>query len=63
MTIFNYIVHTYFFPLLTYSPSDKVLVDTSNDISASHSFLLSGYPLNSAFKRYELDSDAIFIHK
>ncbi len=63
MTIFNVVIHKYFFPYLTYSKNEKTIVNPENDPYASHQHLVSGYPLNSLFKGFEYDSDAYFIHK
>jgi hypothetical protein len=63
MTIFNVVIHKYFFPKLSYHPEEKVMVNLKNDPHASHKHLVSGYPLNSMFKGYEYDSEAYFIHK
>ncbi len=63
MTIFNVVIHKYFFPYLTYSKNEKIIVNPENDPYASHHHLVSGYPLNSLFKGFEYDSDAYFIHK
>ena len=63
MTIFNILVHEHFFPKLTYDPNESVVVNPNIDSSATHEYLISGYPLNSAFKGFENDSKAYFIHK
>jgi hypothetical protein len=63
MTIFNIVIHNYFFPILSYYPEEKVLVNPKNDKYSSHENIISGYPLNSLFKGYEYNSDAYFIHK
>lgn len=63
MTIFNVVIHNYFFPKLSYHPNEKVMVNPTNDKDSGHEYLVSGYPLNSLFKGFEYDSDAYFIHK
>lgn len=63
MTIFNVVIHNYFFPKLSYHPEEKVFVNPKDDLNSSHEHLVSGYPLNSLFKGFEYDSDAYFIHK
>ena len=63
MTIFNIVIHKYFFPKLSYSESDQIMVNSNNDADATHNHLISGFPLNSLFKEYEYNSDAFFIHK
>lgn len=63
MTIFNVVIHYYFFPKLSYYPMENVICNPINDKDSSHEHLVSGYPLNSLFKGYEYDSDAYFIHK
>ena len=63
MTIFNIVIHKYFFPKLSYSESDQIMVNSNNDADATHNHLISGFPLNSLFKKYEYNSDAFFIHK
>lgn len=63
MTVFNLVIHKYFFPKLSYHPNDPVITDTKNDRNSSHAHLISGFPLNSEFKKFEMDSKAIFIHK
>jgi hypothetical protein len=39
------------------------LVNTNNDKEAAHANIVTGYPFNSGFKDYDLNSNAIFIHK
>jgi hypothetical protein len=63
MTVFNVVIHNFFFPKLTYHSEENIFVDPNNDGSSSHENLISGYPLNSLFKGFEYDSDAYFIHK
>jgi len=63
MTIFNIVIHKYFFPKITYGGSDQVIVNPENDADSTHQNLISGFPLNSLFKGYEFNSTAYFIHK
>ena len=63
MTIFNLIIHKNFFPKLNYKPNEQVITNPYNDGVSSHKFLVTGYPLNSEFKKFDLESDAYFIHK
>lgn len=63
MTVFNLIIHKYFFPRLYYSPNEPKLTNPKSDNISSHANLISGYPLNSEFKKYDNNSRALFIHK
>jgi hypothetical protein len=63
MTIFNVIIHKFFFPNLMYNENESKTVNPANDQHSSHDHLISGYPLNSLFKGFENDSNAYFIHK
>ncbi|MEI6764173.1 MAG: hypothetical protein WCM76_00945 [Bacteroidota bacterium] len=63
MTIFNLVIHKYFYPKLKYSDKEPVFTDPENDQAASNAHLFSGFPLNSAFKKFDNDSKAVFIHK
>lgn len=63
MTVFNIVVHQNFFPYLNYQPNEKVQVDPTKDGYSTHELLVSGFPLNSAFKGFEHESEAYFIHK
>jgi len=63
MTLLNIVIHEHFYPLLSKENWDQQLVDTRNDVLASHSNLITGYPLNSGFKDLDLNSKAYFIHK
>jgi hypothetical protein len=63
MTLLNIVIHEHFYPLLSKENWDQQLVDTRNDVLASHSNLITGYPFNSGFKDLDLNSKAYFIHK
>lgn len=63
MTLLNIVIHSHFFPKLSYRHWQQKLVDIANDQTAAHENLLTGYPLNSGFKDYDANSDAYFIHK
>jgi hypothetical protein len=63
MTVVNLIIHKYFFPKLYYSPDELIYTNPKNDSISSHANLISGYPLNSEFKKYDINSPAFFIHK
>lgn len=63
MTILNLCIHDHFFPWIDADIYAPRLVQPDSDRLASHAYLVSGYPLNSAFKGYEMNSHAYFIHK
>lgn len=63
MTILNLCIHDHFFPWIDADIYTPRLTVPARDQRASHSYLVTGYPLNSAFKGYEMNSDAYFIHK
>lgn len=63
MALLNLVVHTYFFPRLEYKKTEPRFTDPANDQKSTHRYLVSGFPLNSAFRKYEYDSAAYFIHK
>jgi hypothetical protein len=63
MTVLNLVIHKYFFPKLKYFQNEPIFTDPRNDSESSHLHLVSGYPFNSEFKKYENDSKALFIHK
>lgn len=63
MTLVNLIIHQYFPVYLNYNANEKSLLDIKNDKDSINEYLFTGYPLNSAFKKLELQSNAIFIHK
>lgn len=62
MTLVNWALHNMFVMPLK-DKSETVLVDVKNDFAKECEYIISGYPLNSPFKSFEFDSDAIFIHK
>ena len=62
MTLVNWAIHNMFVMPLK-DKSETVLVDVKNDFAKQCDHIISGYPLNSSFKSFEFDSDAIFIHK
>lgn len=63
MTILNLCIYDHFFPWIDADIYSPRLVQPDRDQQASHAYLVSGYPLNSAFKGYEMNSEAYFIHK
>jgi hypothetical protein len=63
MTILNLVIYKYFYPQLEYSLNTPRITDSLNDESAKCKNVFSGFPLNSTFKKFELESQAIFIHK
>ncbi len=63
MTILNIVIHENFFPKLSLKNWHYKTVDKDTDIDANHSHLVTGYPFNSGFKDFDLNSNAIFIHK
>ena len=62
MTLVNWAIHNMFVMPLK-DKGETVLVDVQNDFAKQCDYIISGYPLNSPFKSFEFDSDAIFIHK
>lgn len=63
MNILNLVIHDHFFPNLKIQASESIYTNILNDSHSTHSFLVSGYPLNSAFGKMQTDSGAVFIHK
>ncbi len=63
MTLLNIVIHENFYPKLSKMNWNQKLVDTNTDTISSHHNLISGYPLNSGFKDFDLNSKALFIHK
>ncbi len=63
MTLLNIVIHENFYPKLSKSNWTQKLVDTNTDIVSTHQNLMTGFPLNSGFKDYDLNSNALFIHK
>lgn len=63
MTVFNLVIHKYFFPKLHYSPNEPILTNTKKEQHRKNKHLYSGFPLNSGFKDFDMESKAVFIHK
>ena len=63
MILLNIVIHEHFFPQLSSGNYNQKLVDTRNDLFASHKNLVTGFPFNSGFKDLDLTSTALFIHK
>lgn len=63
MTLLNLVIHNHFPVKLAYYWCDSKFVDPENDPDGCNRYLRSGHPLNSAFKKEQMNSDAIFIHK
>lgn len=63
MTVFNLVIHNYFFPKLYYNPNEPTLTNTKKEQSRKNKHLYSGFPLNSGFKDFDMESKAVFIHK
>ena len=63
MTLLNLVIHEHFYPKLSAANWHQQLVNTNNDKEAAHTNLVTGYPFNSGFKDFDLNSNAIFIHK
>jgi hypothetical protein len=63
MNLLNLVIHENFFPKLRIMPYEKIATIVENDNHITHKYLISGYPLNSEFNKYQNDSDAYFIHK
>jgi hypothetical protein len=63
MTVANLVIHKYFFPKLKNRPFESATTRVEDDAHISHKYLVSGFPLNSEFGKYEMNSRAIFIHK
>jgi hypothetical protein len=62
MTLVNWAIHNMFLMPLK-GQNDGVYVDLENDFAKHCENVVTGYPLNSPFKSYQLDSNAVFIHK
>lgn len=63
MTLLNLVIHYYFGPNIDSQLYSQRLVDPLNDQGTSSEHIVSGFPLNSGFKKFELNSRAYFIHK
>jgi len=63
MYILNIVIHNHFFPILKIRPYEKCITQIENDNHIKHKFLVSGFPLNSEFNKFEYNSTALFIHK
>jgi hypothetical protein len=63
MSIINLVIHEFFHPHIDSTIYARPLTDPADDTTASGRFIVSGYPLNSEFNKFEKDSKAIFIHK
>jgi hypothetical protein len=63
MTLANMVIHKYFFPKLKLSFFEPAATPVERDTYISHKYLISGFPVNSAFNKFEIDSKAFFIHK
>lgn len=63
MTLLNIVIHEHFYPLLSNKNWDQKLVETLMDSVSSHENLITGFPVNSGFKDFDLESKALFIHK
>lgn len=63
MTIFNLIINRSFPTYLTFSLTEPKEINPKFDKSAVGKHVFSGFPLNSKFKGFEMDSTAYFIHK
>ena len=63
MAALNYLLYQEYDARVLTSRYLPEAVDPSQDGFSRTRWIVSGYPLNSAYKRYETDSDAIFIHK
>lgn len=63
MTLLNLVIHEHFYPQLSKIRFEEKLVDASDDSTSSHDQLITGFPFNSAFKGFEYESNAYFIHK
>jgi hypothetical protein len=63
ITLANLVIHKYFFPKIIIRPFEPAMTRIENDDFISHNHLMSGFPLNSVFGKFEFDSKAVFIHK
>lgn len=63
MVVLNLVIFRHFRPWLFFKPVERKHVDPAKDYYANSKFLKTGYPLNSAFGKFEKDTNAYFIHK
>ncbi len=63
MTLLNLFIYEYFFPYIDIRLDRPRLATPEDDRRAAHRYLVTGYPFNSDFQKFQLDSDACFIHK
>ncbi len=63
MLVFNCAVYKLHKPRLSIVPAVNVLVDPDRDKKSSLPTVMTGFPLNSPYKRYCTNSNAYFIHK
>lgn len=63
MTVLNYVIYQYLRPKLTASLKNLPITDPEYDSSACTSNLVTGFPLNSPFRKYVTQGESVFIHK
>ncbi|CAN5734159.1 hypothetical protein BH10BAC2_BH10BAC2_16400 [soil metagenome] len=63
MVLLNYAIYSQLRPDLKASIFEKKVTDPNDDAAASNRYLVTGFPLNSAFKVFEKNSSAFFSHK
>lgn len=63
MTLLNLCIYDHFSPPIDPDLARPRIATPEDDRHSGHSYLITGYPLNSRFAAYELNSDACFIHK
>ena len=63
MAVVNYAIYKILLRDYKYIAPKDPDVNPINDLRSCNGEIFSGYPLNSAFKKYEDRSDVYFIHK
>ncbi len=63
MSLLNLVIHEHFYPKLSLYQYERRIVDTKDDQRACSEIIYTGYPFNSGFKEYDIESSAYFIHK
>lgn len=71
MTVLNYVINNYWLPktnnilyrFFTKIAARNIYVNPKRDILSKSQHIESGFPLNSAFRKFEKFSNAYFIHK
>ena len=63
MEVLNYTLFRLYSNSFNYRENKSSVLNTKNDLDSQNDIVFTGYPFNSAFKQFEMNSDAYFIHK